>query len=42
MTFDVWNASYYKTASYFQITHTGKSLADHAKDKLIVVLNDIF
>ena len=42
MKFDVWNVGYYKTASYFQKTHTGKSLAEHAENKLIVILNDTF
>lgn len=32
----------YKSASYFKPTSSGKCLAEHAKDKLIVVLNEVF
>ena len=42
LRFDIWNQGYFKTASYFKKTQTGKSLAQHAQGKLIVILNDKF
>ena len=42
LKFDVWNVSDYKTASYFKKTHTGKSIAEISKDKLVVILSDRF
>ena len=42
LKFDVWNINTYKTASYFLKTPSGMTLAEHARGKLIVILNDKF
>lgn len=38
----MWNVAKYKSASYFKVSPSGQCLAEHARNKLIVILNDKF